>query len=378
MFSKKISAAVGLLLAMLSAGVSAASFPGLDTAMPDRDSSFPKDSLGNLVVPVFDFDADGCLPAAGFSRAGDPNPGLRTTGSIAGGCRNTQFLDYANTVHRHMCTTQQGDEYCVHFYSLYFEKDQLTFFGLGHRHDWEHVALWTKNGVTTHGSYSAHGDLFTRSWQDLPTENTTYAGSQATGAKFVYHKDGILTHAMRFAKDNEVAENNYGRFVLPAPVSWYYLSGDNVSNVTFRNLMNNRDFGSATVPMRDDNFVTNANEARPAGYPLFAQTDAQAADPNPPVPELYSSCHYALSEKKVLLEPGTYTQSRLQYLGLANDSASSIRIPSTGGWQVNTFTDDNFAGAEQAFVADFSCFVDMDYNDRISSVTVTNNAAPLN
>ncbi|MDX1452451.1 MAG: NPP1 family protein, partial [Oleiphilaceae bacterium] len=53
--------------------------------------------------------------------------------------------------------------------------------------------------------YSSHGDQTTKPASELPFENGHL--------KIVYHKDGILTHAFRFAKTNEYAENPYGAFV---------------------------------------------------------------------------------------------------------------------------------------------------------------------
>ncbi|WP_277914540.1 MULTISPECIES: NPP1 family protein [Vibrio] len=49
--------------------------------------------------------------------------------------------------------------------------------------------------------------------------------TQGDHVKFVYHKDGGGTHAMRFAHGNESAENNYGYWVTPDIASWYQLKG---------------------------------------------------------------------------------------------------------------------------------------------------------
>lgn len=242
----------------------ASDFPRLDAALPAGVDAVS-------IAPVFDFDGDSCFPAAGISRSGQQNGGLNPTGSLTGGCRTGNFLDESNTVHRYACQESNGATYCGHFYSLYFEKDQIIA-GIksGHRHDWEYAAVWTINGEVTHGSYSAHGDLTTASASQL--------GFQDGHLKIVYHKDGALTHALRFASANETAENPYGTFVTPAITSWYNFSGDGQNNLVMRTLLNNFDYGSANLPVRDSSFLGSLNSFKPAGYPVFTQADVLAAN----------------------------------------------------------------------------------------------------
>ena len=147
---------------------------------------------------------------------------------------------------------------------------QATVFGGGHRHDWEHVAIWTKNDEKTHASFSAHGDLNT---QEVSVLDKTANGR----IKFVYHKDGVLTHAMRFATNGEVAENPYGDFFAPVVVSWYEVTGDGISNSEMRNLLNAYDYGSASIPLKDSKFLTNINESLPSGYPTFTDANIEAS-----------------------------------------------------------------------------------------------------
>ncbi|EPF2929915.1 NPP1 family protein [Vibrio navarrensis] len=219
--------------------------------------------------PIFDFDGDGCYPAAGISQQGFKNSGLATTGGIAEHCRATNFLSSSNTLHRYACTDFGGQTYCGHFYALYFEKDQVISFydPIGHRHDWEHVAIWTKNGVITHASYSSHGQLKTKSVSEVET--------QGDHVKFVYHKDGGGTHAMRFAHGNETAENSYGYWVTPDIASWYQLKGSSLNNASMRNLLNHFNYGKAVIPIKDNNFLTNLNRDKPSTYPNFNQYDIE-------------------------------------------------------------------------------------------------------
>ncbi|MFV1873602.1 MAG: NPP1 family protein [Oleiphilus sp.] len=244
----------------------AASEISLASDFAKLDQALPTNGIINGKQPVFDFDGDGCLPSAGISRLGEKNAGLKTSGRITGDCRSGNFLITSNTVHRYVCKNSGGDQYCGHIYALYFEKDQLfNYFGGGHRHDWEHAAVWTKNGVVTHGTYSSHGNQTTKPASQLPFEGNNL--------KIVYHKDGVTTHAFRFAKTNEYAENPYGSFITPTIVSWYEMEGDGLSNSQMRSRLNSFDYGSAVLPVKDSKFLNNINNGKPASYPSFNQAD---------------------------------------------------------------------------------------------------------
>ena len=237
----------------------------LDVALPALEDI-------STTHPVFDFDQDGCLPSAGIGRDGQMNGGLKTSGSLGGDCRESDFLKTSNTLHRYACKMVGTDEFCGHSYALYFMKDQVVAGAdaFGHRHDWEHAMVWTKNGVMTHGAYSSHGDMFTKPTAELPVD--------AMGRlKIVYHKDGGLTHALRFAKPGEIAENPYGEFVLPPLTSWFTLTGDSLSNQQMRDKLNSYDYGSATIPSKDSNFVSTLNNNRPSGYPQYTQQDIEVS-----------------------------------------------------------------------------------------------------
>ena len=177
--------------------------------------------------------------------------GLSKNRRLAAGCRSATFLDTSNTLHRHACARRGGDIYCGHFYAPYFLKDQISALGGGHRCDWEHAAIWTKTGVVTHGGYSAHGKLYNQEIGALDQQD----GHMKIG----YHKDGALTHCMRFAKAGEVAENAYGQFVTPDIISWQVLWGDGRSNAQMRAKLDAFDYGSGVIPMRDDTFIGNLN-----------------------------------------------------------------------------------------------------------------------
>ncbi|MBV7328547.1 RICIN domain-containing protein [Chloroflexi bacterium TSY] len=223
--------------------------------------------LISVLAPVFDFDGDGCLPSAGINRYGEPNKGLKIGGTITGQCRARNFLETSNTLHRSACSIHNDSVFCGHFYALYFKKDQ-TADGIccGHRHDWEHVAIWTTDGIITHGSVSEHGGMNTRNVTDIPFEGTHM--------KVVYHKDDGLTHAIRFAQPGEIAENPTEGFVTPPLASWYSLTGDALDNAAMRERLNRFDYGSGILPIKDGRFYEKLNEFKPSNYPVFLEQNS--------------------------------------------------------------------------------------------------------
>jgi hypothetical protein len=234
------------MVSTISVSSYAEDFTRLDKALPTSGIIDYK-----INIPAIDYDTDGCLPSAGISRTGQQNGGLSASGSITGGCRSSNFNSSSNTLHRYACTFSDSDEYCVHFYAF----------------------IWSKNDETTHASYSAHGDLYTKEAAGLEKKD-------GTRIKFVYHKDGLLTHAMRFATSGEQAENPYGDFFAPVIISWYEVTGDGVSNSQMRNLLNSYDYGSATIPLKDSRFLTNINQNLPSGYPTFTNADVLTSQTN--------------------------------------------------------------------------------------------------
>ncbi|CAM3766562.1 Necrosis inducing protein (NPP1) [Vibrio aerogenes CECT 7868] len=218
-------------------------------------------------APDFDFDKDGCLPDAGISRKGQQNGGLKPSGSLGGHCRHGGFMGLSNTYHRYVCKKSGRNNYCAHVYALYFQKDMAAqggIGGFGHRHDWENVVVWTRNGRPTHSSVSAHGKLSTRAWRD-----TNKWGNHP---HVVYHK-GVATHSFRMAKSGEwTAENPTHKWVRPALASWYTMKGD-VSNATLTNNLHRFNYGNANLPVKHERMLRDVNRFKPSGYPSYSSQD---------------------------------------------------------------------------------------------------------
>ena len=180
-------------------------------------SCYPSDAIDRIseYAPVWDFDMDSCLPAPAISSTGVQNRGLNIGGGMTDNCRDSNFMQKSNTLHKWNRFQVGEDVYEAHMYELYFEKDQTIFGSFmywnkagGHKHDLENVLIMFKNGHPYLVGASAHGKYIKKSWSDAP--------KIGNHVKIVYHSDdgGFNTHAFRFAKSGEnSAENPTGQWV---------------------------------------------------------------------------------------------------------------------------------------------------------------------
>ncbi|GGW86862.1 MULTISPECIES: NPP1 family protein [Streptomyces] len=243
------AALVAATATALTVGLTGSANAAILTPLPSNAATFQ-----NKYMPLFDYDGDSCFPAAAVDASGKLNGGLDNTGSITGGCR-TDHLGKANTYSQGWCK----NGWCAYVYALYFEKDQ-TLNGadaFGHRHDWESVVVFQKEGeerprylaASRHGGYSTH-----------PINEVPMDGNRV---KIVYHKDGASTHAFRFAKSGETA------------VAWGNGGWDRPALVTMENMAKtprdqlwNSTWGKANFPLTG-NLQSNINKARPSAVPAF-------------------------------------------------------------------------------------------------------------
>ncbi|KXS15847.1 NPP1-domain-containing protein [Gonapodya prolifera JEL478] len=113
-------ASILILTSAVATAVLADDFPSIPEALnPTMDIV--------SISPAFDFDHDGCLPSAAMSVTGVQNGRLNPSGALGGGCRRADFLAYSNTYHRAACM----DNFCAHFYCLYFLKARFSEFDFG-------------------------------------------------------------------------------------------------------------------------------------------------------------------------------------------------------------------------------------------------------
>lgn len=242
-------------LAMVGAVALTLGLPNVASAavlepLPPNATSFQR-----TFQPFFDYDGDGCLPAAAIDNSGRLNGGLDDSGPVTGQCRSGH-LGMANTYSRATC----NNGWCAIVYALYFEKDMScdNCTATSHRHDWEGVVVWVPQGSGTpsYVSVSRHGQYETKPWTDISEKS----GSRV---KAVYHKDGASTHVMRFAMSGEQAEAwGDGGWDQPALVSWTELRSD------LRDTLNRSSWGDANFPLQDSRYPLELSRAKPSGIPF--------------------------------------------------------------------------------------------------------------
>jgi hypothetical protein len=196
--------------------------------------------------PALDYDTDSCYNTVAISRDGPLNYGYDPNldhAWILSYCRNENRLSQTNIYVRSKC----NNGWCAHMYDYYFESDFANI-GSGHRHDWEHIAVWVKNGELKFVSVSAHGE-----WVINEKSSGLIRFEQGTHAKVVYHKDGGGTHAFRFAfqdgANDNVAENHWKSWRWgkgAGLVQWPHISE------YFRKQLSIHNWGSASMAVRDD------------------------------------------------------------------------------------------------------------------------------
>nr|WP_083866849.1 MULTISPECIES: NPP1 family protein [Frankia] len=241
--SRLIAVAGVLTVALL--GVAAVP-AGAATSSPPQRLPGNADSFERTFQPAYDYDSDGCYPTPAIGPTGVLNSGLKPTGSLGGSCHDRSDLDNTNGYSRHYCS----NGWCAILYGLYFEKDQFTFAGGGHWHDWEHVVVWVQNNQAKYVATSAHGEFDT-----YPASAIRWTG---THPKIVYHKDGASTHSFRPARSgDEPPENAYHTWRFPDLVGWNgYPAG-------LRERLSAADWGKATFGLKNGEFLKNLLTAKP-------------------------------------------------------------------------------------------------------------------
>lgn len=229
--------------------------PSPPAALPQRATG-----LDLRWQPSLDFDTDGCYNVPAIDAAGNIAQGLpHSWTGLSSNCRDLSDLDNNNVYSRQRCN---ANGWCIYLYGYYFEKDVAipNFFDPGHTHDWEHIAVWTWNGVAQFVAASQHGNYEIRS-----ASNVRWDGDHP---KMVYHKDGASTHCFRFADAlDESIENHKGVWFRGALVSY------NGFPAGIRDQLFAHDFGAATIAFKDSTFPGDIVKARPGGVEFDPNVD---------------------------------------------------------------------------------------------------------
>ena len=160
----------------------------------------------------FDLDKDSCYPSPAISPTGVINGGMSVTEidtSYVLGCREPTQLEQLQHLsptrgHREKRRHLLGAHVCLVFHEgQRLASQPIRRHSRWYRHDWEFALVWTTNDKLTHAYVSQHsgGDL-------EPISKLHFDAWCPECVKVVYHKNGGTTHAMRFAKENEKAEND--------------------------------------------------------------------------------------------------------------------------------------------------------------------------
>ncbi|KAK3988711.1 necrosis inducing protein [Cladorrhinum sp. PSN332] len=196
--------------------------------------------------PFLDFDGDACYNTAAIDKDGRSlNEGIETNGGGSSSMCRGGRLGRSQAYVRQRC----NHYWCAYLYGYYFEKDEGLAAG-GHKHDWEHVIVWTLHDKAFFVSWSAHGNYETSHWTGVEWEGDH--------PKIVYHRGGGLSHSFRKAKKGEAPENETGKW-HQAPL----ISLERMDCGFNRNLLNHN-WGGAHPDLRRDRFGNALNRACPA------------------------------------------------------------------------------------------------------------------
>ncbi|KAJ3132005.1 hypothetical protein HK100_005784 [Physocladia obscura] len=181
----------------------------------------------------------GCAVFPAVDAAGDVSGGLKLGGATNGDCATAP---YGGQVY--VRSTQYLDRWAI-MYSWFWPKDQEEF-GAGHRYDWESAVVFINSvNVTSADQYiievaaSAHGKYRTYN----PPNPDIFDGLHP---HIKYYTDGILDHSLDTYDNPPLGESP----VLPI-IHWDQLTA------AAQSTLQNFDFGSANVPMKDANFLNN-------------------------------------------------------------------------------------------------------------------------
>ena len=185
---------------------------------------------------------NGCQPYAAVQDDGSYSAGIKATGSETGACMGNGS---GQTIVRSRC---EDSGICAYMYALYFPKDQgmvagVATPGVGHRHEWENVVVWVRDGAVAAVSFSQH-----HGYEIKPVDQVTMRGSAVS---VQYGTGGDTTHSFR--------PGSGGGSPMPSSVSLESITS------AARSTFNVPDtWGEIDFPERNDNFATKLAKARPA------------------------------------------------------------------------------------------------------------------
>ncbi|GMF43902.1 unnamed protein product [Phytophthora fragariaefolia] len=203
--------------------------------LPETKASSTEYSLALTFKPQLNINC-GCQPYPAVDAAGNTNADLSLFSfkSCKGSPLGSQIYGRA---------TAYEDSYAI-MYAWYFPRDRKGTFG--HRHGWEHVIVWLERqrageaNISSVSASTSDGKYFTITAPDANMVEGTSVKVQYK-AKTFSHYVNVTTYAGDF-RDLVIWED------MPAAA---------------RTALNLNDFGSATVPFKEDTFLDNLKDAYP-------------------------------------------------------------------------------------------------------------------
>jgi hypothetical protein len=249
-------------------------------------------------------------------------------------------------------------------------------------------AIWSKysndylvfnagNAGTFTGHVSGNAFIFTRSSDgqtgtisNKPTNTEAMEGSgvMASGSdldKVVQAQicAAINRHAIDLTVASGVTQDfsTDSKYYVTSPYNWYSKFWHQ-ANISYNGLS----YGFCYDDVFDKSSTINAPSPVRATVTIGGFAGLIATG----VATVYKDCNYG--GYTVGLNPGSYTLSQLNALGILNDDISSIKVSS--GYKVTLYRDDNFSGPTVVKTTDDACLVDDAFNDSASSLKVETNA----
>ncbi len=177
----------------------------------------------------------GCKPFAAVDDNGNYNGGLKDSGSHNGSCGSSTT---GQAYGRAKCKSG----FCGYMFVYYMPKDNgFPFPSIGHRHDFEEIVVWTKNGEIIGAAFSEHGDYSYHTNPHISDGRVNVA----------YDLNGF-THSMVKIKNSD---KNKGTV-------WPVASWSKMTSAAKQALNDGSNFPNAVFAAKDSNFVDKLNEAR--------------------------------------------------------------------------------------------------------------------
>lgn len=204
--------------------------------------------LSKKFQPALDFDKDSCYHVVALDLKAHFNEGLEPYNPKGvENCRSGDHLMHSNAYVRRRC----NHYWCAYMYGYYFEKDAGILAG-SHRHEWEHVIVWTLHDNIIWVSWSSHGG-----YESKYITDSALHFQDGTHIKIVYHLGGWGTHSMRLATNaDEPPENHWSQWFVAWLVELTWME-------PWSKMLVEHNWGGAHPDMNGDDFGRKLSETAP-------------------------------------------------------------------------------------------------------------------